>query len=291
MVFDRHSCPLVSILTPSFNQGRWLGDNIASVANQTYPCVEHVVVDGGSTDESVTVLESASPRVRWVSEPDRGQSDAINKAFRLSRGEIIGWLNSDDAYFTSDAIDVAVREFERNPDAAVVYGHAALVNAEGLILHTLWVPPFSPRILRLRNFIVQPAAFIRRAAVAPLLADETFDYAMDRELWLRLSTRGRFLRVNRILAVDRHHPERKSEAASYFEVARNDNARLARTYDLPRGQGARAIRKVVKVAERVAGITLLGQLGRPRAFEATTDSMNALIRRQLFTPRRRMPAS
>ena len=91
--------PLVSILTPSFNQAAWLGDNLRSVACQTYPDIEHVVMDGGSTDGSVDILRAAGDSIVWRSEPDRGQSDAINKAFSLSHGEIIGWINSDDAYF------------------------------------------------------------------------------------------------------------------------------------------------------------------------------------------------
>src|SRR5258707_986120 len=100
--------PLVSVVTPSFNQGRWLIENLRSVAVQSYPLIEHVVMDGGSTDGSLAVLADASPSVVWESGPDNGQSDAINKAFRRSSGEIIGWLNSDDAYFSSDVVDKAV---------------------------------------------------------------------------------------------------------------------------------------------------------------------------------------
>ena len=98
-------------------------------------------MDGLSTDGSVAILETADPlQVQWASEPDAGQSDALNKAYSLARGEIIGWLNSDDAYFRADAVSLAVATFDRYPDADVVFGHAVLVNADGLVLHVMRVP-------------------------------------------------------------------------------------------------------------------------------------------------------
>ncbi|MBI3745852.1 MAG: glycosyltransferase [Chloroflexi bacterium] len=153
----------MSILTPSFQQVRWLGDNLDSVARQTYPTLEHIVMDGGSTDGSRELLESR-PRDRlvWRSEADRGQSHAINKALAASHGAIIGWLNSDDAYFDPQAIEAAVAVFAARPDVDVVYGHAALVNAAGTVIQLIWAPPWSPRLLRIHDFICQPSAFSYR---------------------------------------------------------------------------------------------------------------------------------
>ncbi|MGH7485372.1 MAG: glycosyltransferase, partial [bacterium] len=150
----------VSILTPSYNQARWLPDNLRSVAEQSYPAIEHIVVDGGSTDGSVQTLAAAAPTVLWESGPDEGQSDAINKAFARSTGDIVGWLNSDDAYFGPTVVEEAVALFAADPSIAVVYGHAILVNGSGLILQVLWAPPFDRSLLRLHDFIIQPAAFI-----------------------------------------------------------------------------------------------------------------------------------
>jgi len=273
-------------LTPSFNHGRWLGDNIVSVANQTYPCVEHIVVDGGSTDETVTVLESAGSRVRWVSEPDRGQSDAINKAFRLSRGEIIGWLNSDDAYFSHRAVELAAAAFRKHPAAAVVYGHSALVDGEGFMMHFNWAPLFSRRLLKLHNFIVQPAAFIRRSAVEEQLVDERFDYSMDRELWLRLTERYQAVRITEVLAIDRHHDSRKSYTRP--DLYEHDFELLVERYGVPPLAKARARVKIAKVALRLAGAPLAL---RPATRRSTACSIQEtgtmpLLARQILLPRR-----
>ena len=135
--------PLVSILTPSFNQGRWLGDNLASVAAQSYGSIEHVVMDGGSRDETLDLLEATDGRVKWRSEPDRGQSHALNKALGASEGEYIGWLNSDDAYFSRDAVSDVVSVFDADPSVNVVYGPgnwpatSAASNGTRLIWHRL----------------------------------------------------------------------------------------------------------------------------------------------------------
>lgn len=280
--------PLVSVLTPSYNQAGWLVDNLRSVAAQTYPAVEHIVMDGGSTDDTVDVLErDGGTGLTWRSERDRGQSHALNKAFALSRGEIIGWLNSDDAYFGPTVIEEAVRIFEAAPDVAVVYGHALLVNADGLVLQVLWAPPFSRTLLRLHDFIVQPAVFIRREVIGDSLADESFDYTMDYELWLRMAERHRFKRLDRILAVDRHHAARKSYTMMDVGVA--EHARLERRYGVAHGRTGKAGRKVWKVLSRLVGATLVpAAISQPVAFHAVRDGRARLLIRQVATRRAAM---
>lgn len=278
---------LVSVLTPSLNQARWLEDNLRSVALQTYPHIEHIVMDGGSTDGSVGILERSRAPIRWRSEPDSGQSHALNKALANSRGEIIGWLNSDDAYFRRDAVKLAVETFRRHPQAAVVYGHAALVNADGLILHMIWVPRFDARVLRTHNFIVQPAAFIRRSAIGANLADHAFDYAMDRELWLRLAADEQFVRVDHVLAVDRHHSQRKSLVR--HDLAQIDAARLVAMYGVPRGPMTRLRLKALKVAFRLAGLSVVKESCAEPAWDWRLDSLARLSARQAFVIRAAMP--
>lgn len=282
--------PRVSVLTPSYNQARWLPDNLRSVAAQTYTNIEHVVMDGGSTDGSVEILSAAEPEVVWESRPDRGQSDALNRAFERSTGGIIGWLNSDDAYFSRDAVSVAVEAFRAYPDVGLVYGHAALVNDAGTLLHVLWTPPYSrKRICSSYNPISQPTVFIRRSSIdRPFFVDREFHYMMDRELWLHLAMRTRFRRLDRILAVDRHHPARKSYTLP--EVGARDHEVLAARYGVP-GPGADRLRvKFLKIAIRIAGTSKITEaMSSGDAFPVQDVSRLELARRQLAQFRRDMP--
>jgi glycosyltransferase involved in cell wall biosynthesis len=279
---------LVSILTPSFNQGKWLVDNLRSVASQTYPNIEHIVMDGGSTDETLTVLKGHVGSLRWRSEPDRGQSHAINKAFSESRGEIIGWLNSDDAYFDSEAVSAAVRVFEERPEVVVVYGHAVLVNGVGLILQAIWTPPYSYRLLRFGNFIIQPAAFIRRQSLGFHLVDESYKSAMDREVWLRLGQHGPFARVPKVLAIDRHHLGRKTMTRP--DLAQMDKVRLVDRYALTKESHHVTARKLQKIIWRFIALGLLASIGNSKpVFQAANDGLLRLAVRQVAVRRANMP--
>jgi glycosyltransferase involved in cell wall biosynthesis len=279
---------LVSVLTPTFNQARWLPDCLHSVQAQSYPLVEHVVVDDGSTDGTRAILNSAGPSVAWVSQSNRGQSNALNHAFASSNGDIIGWLNSDDAYFGPNAIADAVDLFNRHPNVDVVYGHAALVNAEGLLLQLFWAPPFSRSLLKFQTVIVQPAAFIRRTALNGRFVDETYDYSMDLELWLRLASTRKFARLPKVLAIDRHHLGRKGETMR--EVAELEAVRLNTSYGLVTGRGGLP-GKAWRILTRAWGLSLVPRaLQGPFAFSAVSDGALKLVVRQIATPRRRMPA-
>ncbi len=285
--FTAASQPLVSVLTPSFNQGRWLADNLGSVACQTHRNVEQIVMDGGSSDETLGILASAPPHVRWHSEPDRGQSHALNKAFSQAEGDIIGWLNSDDAYFSPDVLTTVVDCFERHPEADIVYGHAALVNADGLILQMIWVPNFSQALFRLLNYIYQPAVFIRRSALDETIVDESYDSSMDRELWLRLGREHRFQRVNKVLAIDRHYPARKSNAQP--GLAEAEGERLAEAYGRPRGPWVSGQRAAAKLLIRILGVRALSEADDELAFAGRYDGYFRLLRRQLTMRRAAMP--
>ena len=282
--------PLVSVLTPSYNQARWLPDNLRSVATQSYPAIEHVVVDGGSTDGSVQILAAVPPSVVWESGSDEGQSDAINKAFSRSTGDIIGWLNSDDAYFSGDVVAKAVTVFENHPDVGVVYGHAALVNGSGTLLHVLWVPPFRRALLRWYNFIYQPTVFVRRSALGRAnLVDPAFDYMMDRELWLHLSARTRFYRLDQILAIDRHHLQRKSYTR--LDLAVHDRELLLQRYQLPRGAPNRLLVRGVRVGFRLAGLTRVAEAARGSdGLALDVPSVSMIAFRQVAQLRRWMPS-
>lgn len=274
--------PLVSILTPSFGQAAWLGRNLESVACQTYPSIEHVVMDGGSTDGSVEVLKAAGDSMVWRSEPDRGQSDAVNKAFAMSHGEIIGWLNSDDAYFDCRVVEDVVAYFTAHPDVDVVYGHAAQVDEDGTIIWMIWTPPFWRRVLRIVNFIGQPVAFIRRSALSEPMLDESYHFSMDYELWLRLDRAGRkFAHIPRIVAVDRHHSLRKG--VTMEDVLHGDIARLAETHGRGYPRGKRLLSWGFYTWRRAMGATLIPRIPRQLAFTDVGTPKWALFRRQLLS--------
>ena len=281
--------PLVSILTPSCNQAAWLADNLHSVACQTYSNTEHIVMDGGSTDGSIAILEAADKSVRWRSEPDNGQAHAVNKAFTASTGEIIGWLNSDDAYYDTRVVEDIVAVFQREPDVDVVYGHALQTTEDGAFIQVLWVPEFDAELLGALDFIVQPAAFVRRTALSDPMLDESFHFAMDYELWLRLRSSGAsFKRIDRIAAIDRHQPSRKSTTIK--DVYRDDLDRLATMYPMHLTVDWEGRRSAFYRRQRVRGALLIRGLGKQDlAFHTPENPSAGLLRRQIGSRRSRWP--
>jgi hypothetical protein len=205
--------PLVSIVTPSFQQGRFLRRTIDSVLRQTYPHIDYLVIDGGSTDESTAILRSYGNRFFWVSEPDRGQTDAINKGFARSHGQIRAYLNSDDV-LVPDAVACAVQEFCRHPGCCLVYGKALNIGATDEVLGFFPTEPFRLERLLEECFICQPATFWR-AALAERIGsfDATLHFAMDYDYWLRAAHAGeRFLYLPRVLGCNRQYPQAKTWA-------------------------------------------------------------------------------
>ena len=181
--------PLVSIVTPSFNQAQFLEQTILSVLEQDYPHIEYLIVDGGSTDGSRELIQRYAPHLTWwVSEPDQGQTDAINKGFSHARGEILAWLNSDDTY-QPGAISQAVEYLQSHPEVGMVYGDANLIDASGNIIGKFPARQTDYRRLR-RGYvhIPQQASFFQASLwkqVGPL--DPSFYFAMDYDLWVRLA--------------------------------------------------------------------------------------------------------
>ena len=181
--------PLVSIVTPSYNQAKYLEETIRSVLAQDYARIEYIVVDGGSSDGSLEIIQKYADRLAWwVSEPDQGQTDAINKGFSHVTGEIMAWLNSDDTYQPT-AVAEAVAFLNANPDIGLVYGDANFINAEGQIIGKFNAQQTSYQRLRRGGvYIPQQAAFWRAKLwdqVGPL--DPSFFFAMDYDLWVRLA--------------------------------------------------------------------------------------------------------
>ena len=180
----------VALVTPSLDQGAFLGAAIDSVLAQSYPDIDYLVVDGGSEDDSLEVLRSYGDRIRWISEPDRGQVDAIRKGFAEADGEVLGWLNADDLLEES-AVEMAVEALGKAPEAGLVYGDGRLLDEAGRLLGPFAeIEPFSLwRLLYGLDYILQPAAFFRRSAYDAVGGlDSSLRWAMDWDLWIRLAT-------------------------------------------------------------------------------------------------------
>lgn len=206
--------PLVSIVTPSFNQARFLEETIRSVLEQDYSHIEYIVVDGGSTDGSVDIIRKYDGLAWWVSEPDLGQTDAINKGFAHATGEILAWLNSDDTY-EPRAISEAVAFLQTHSDVGMVYGDANFIDAGGRVIGKFNAQQTDYRRLRRGGvYIPQQAAFWRAdlwRQVAPL--DPSFYFAMDYDLWVRLARVAKLRYNPQLWANFRLHDKAKTIAA------------------------------------------------------------------------------
>lgn len=204
---------LISIITPSFNQARYLEQTIQSVLGQDYPHIEYIVVDGASTDGSVVVIKKYADKLAWwVSEKDSGQAEAINKGLARAKGEIVAWLNSDDYYLPS-AVSAAMEVFEGNPDVVLVYGNMLAVDERGNAFNSLTYKQLSLQELLCFQIIGQPAVFFRREALEKAgMLDPTFHFLLDHHLWIRIAQHGKILHVNQTWAAARYHAEAKNRA-------------------------------------------------------------------------------
>ena len=204
---------LVSIITPSFNQAKYLEDTIQSVLSQDYENLEYIIIDGASTDGSVEIIEKYTDKLTfWISEKDSGQAEAINKGFSRATGEIVAWLNSDD-YYLPGIISAAVKTFQENPDVVLIYANMLAVNEHGQIINHLTYNQFTLEDLLCFQIIGQPAVFMRRDALEKAgYLSPTFHFLLDHHLWLRIALQGRILHLDETWATARYHPEAKNRA-------------------------------------------------------------------------------
>ncbi len=183
--------PLVTIVTPSFNQGRFIRATIESVLSQDYPHIEYIIMDGGSTDETAAVAAAYADRLTWITEADRGQSHAINKGFRLARGEIVAWINSDDV-LSPGAVSRAVAALQRSPNLGAVYGEGNLMDESGRV--TGRFPATEPfnlwKLIHVWDYILQQSVYFRRRVVEEVgYLDEDLNWSLDWDLLIRIGRR------------------------------------------------------------------------------------------------------
>lgn len=202
--------PLVSIITPSYNQGAFIKATIDSVLNQDYPKIEYLVMDGGSTDHTIEILKSYGDRIQWISEKDDGQADAVNKGIRRAKGEIIGWLNSDDTYLEG-AVTKIVAYMQSHPDADMVYAEGYYIDKDGQITGRYLTEKFDRRRLAETCFICQPTVFFTKEIIEKAgMLDIRHQLSMDYELWMRIAKTGKISYMPEYIATSRMYEENKT---------------------------------------------------------------------------------
>ena len=208
---DDNFKPLVSVITPSYNQSGFLEDTIKSVLAQDYPAIEYLIVDGGSTDGSVEIIHKYKSELTWwVSEPDEGQASAINKGMEKARGEIVAWLNSDDLYLPG-AVSRAVAEFQSHPQLGLVFGNAVTIDAGGCPIKELIFPDWQLEDLIGFRIICQPAVFMARELYEQVAGlDLNYHFMLDHQLWIRIASLAPVQHVPSLLAAARHHEGAKN---------------------------------------------------------------------------------
>ncbi|MFW6008414.1 MAG: glycosyltransferase family 2 protein [archaeon] len=202
--------PLVSIITPSYNQGNFIEENIISIKNQCYDNVEHIIIDAKSQDNTKTILKKYenSYNLKWISEKDKGQAHAINKGIKMANGKIIGWLNSDDVYIHENVFDNIVKTFLNNK-IDIVYGNALKID-ENNNLKRIDIPPkYDFNLLKKWCYIVQPTVFFKSKVLKNNLLNIDLDYSIDYELWLRIGQKYYWYYLDDFIAGDRNHKNRK----------------------------------------------------------------------------------
>lgn len=248
-----------SIVTPSFNQGTFIGEALLSVKNQNYSGVEQLVIDGGSRDGTITTLrhysdEEGWSHLHWISESDRGQGDALNKGFAKAKGDIVGWLNSDDRY-RPGCFECVAGVFQKHPEVDVVYGDYALIDEAGRVSQIRREIAFNPFILLHHRVLYIPttATFFRRRVFEDgNRLDERLHYALDFEFFMRLAIGGyKFRHVSALLADFRMHQASKTCSAPHRQL--EEKQQVTQRY-------SRLLRKMRPPVVRQAALVLLRSL-------------------------------
>jgi glycosyltransferase involved in cell wall biosynthesis len=257
--------PKISVITPSYNQAQYIEATINSILSQNYPELEYLVVDGGSTDGSQEILRRYEGHLSWVSEPDKGQADALNKGFKQATGEIVTWLNSDDLHLPG-ALHQIGEFFGQRPEIDLVYGDYYLIDHQGQVILRKQEIPFDYNILLYGlDYISQPTTFFRRCIFDQVgYLDEKLHFGLDWEYWLRIASRGgRFAHIPYYLAATRWHTEAKTLVAPpqmyaehqairerYWQKHRFKSAQLQQLYSNGLSKVYRLKRQLIKILTR-----------------------------------------
>jgi glycosyltransferase involved in cell wall biosynthesis len=288
------SYPLVSVVTPSFNQAQFIEETLRSVELQRYRPIHQIVIDGGSTDETVELLKRWEERehgpgytFEWISERDRGHADAVNKGFDRVQGEVVGWLNSDDVYFDREAVRSAVATLQTHPDVDIVFGEVAYISENSGVQMIVCYPKF--RYGRaLRGYMVsQPTVLLRRSVTDRYRMDPELKGPIDFDYWLKIGREHKFLKIPRIQAGDRDQPARISrvshgalmETAKRVCVGHGAKERPSRIGSFQDLLLLRLLRMTALI--HLCGLLMRGKLADGLAFPGWIDSVPKVLARQL----------
>lgn len=202
--------PRIGLVTPTYNMAEFLEETIVSVLSQDYPHLDYVVMDGGSKDGTVDILRKYEGKLRWCSERDGGQGDAINKGWHAVTGDLFAYINADDTYLPN-ALSTIAGHFKRNPGVGMIYGEAYHVDVKGAILDRYPTQPFDFQTLISQCYVCQPAAFLLREAYGNAgMINVNMHYALDYELWIRVARMYGVRKVDEYLATSRMHMDNKT---------------------------------------------------------------------------------
>jgi len=223
--------PKISIITPSYNQGQFLEETIRSVLDQDYPNLEYIIIDGGSTDNSVEIIKKYEAHLAyWVREKDRGQTNAINKGFKRATGDILNWLNSDDL-LAPRALRAVAAAFDKCPDADFYFGDFKVIDNRGRNMFSRKSPPYHFATLFWgRQLSNQPAVFFKRSVPEDIgYLDESLNFCMDTEFWIRAARHRKiFHQIKKPLAMARLHGDAKT--AQLQKVLHEEHKSIVRRY-------------------------------------------------------------
>lgn len=213
---SKRALPSISIITPSYQQGQFIEETIQSIITQNYPDLEFFIIDGGSNDQTVDIIKKYEDQITsWVSEPDDGQTHAINKGFRIATGDIVTWINSDDL-LTPGALLKVGEFFRDNPDIQVLYGDGIAIDRNGEKLYARRPGGFDLEWFIRTDYILQPSGFFRRSLLKELeFLDEHLHYAMDTDIYLRMALRSKLVYLPLVLSKFRLYPEAKTSEGRY----------------------------------------------------------------------------
>lgn len=232
---DEDNNAKISIITPSYNQGEFIERTIQSVLAQDYLNLEYIIIDGNSADNSVEIIKKYEDKLTyWVSEPDKGQTDAINKGFEIATGDIVAWLNSDDTY-EPGALETISKVFLKYPDIDLIYGDCNIIDKKDKIIGKMDGGYFSHKknLLNLICTIPQPATFFRRKILNEIgYLDSNLNFSMDFEYWVRASSKGiKMKHISNKIANFRWYQETKSSQISLKNVSIDENRIIQYKYN------------------------------------------------------------